>query len=196
MLRAAVFAALVTVALTGPVTPADMPESSSPDASAASVQSVREYVEGRALLHTLRTIFDVEAVGDLPALVAADAEAAAGGVTEEQSRDLQVDLIAEGGYFLTSLRYLIEAGFPNWPEDRSPSSYERDARMMLETLPQQLIALVLAGEDPIAVFETAAQIHWWTEGGNAPLDERGDFSQRDVLVDNALAEQAVEKETL
>jgi hypothetical protein len=196
MLRGALFGAFLVLALTSAVVPADMPVSTPPDLLEVPAQSARDYVEGRALLHTIRSVFDVEAAEDLPALVAADAAAVADGVTPEQSRELQVDLIAEGSYFLTSLRYLIEAGFPNWPEDRSAGSYERDARMMLEKLPEQLITTVLAGEDPIAIFTTAAQVYWWTEGASSPSDLRGDFSQRDALVDNALAGPAVEKETL
>jgi hypothetical protein len=177
--------------LTSSVTAADMVSSSNSGDLSSPVQSVRDYVDGRALLHMLRAQFDVEALVDLPALVKSDAsDAVANGVTKEQSRDLEVALIAEGAHFLTSLQYLIDGGFPNWPQDRDPSTYERDSRMMLEELPEQLIATVLAGEDPNAIFITAAQIYWWTEGAEGPLDRRPDFAQRDALVDAALAEPA------
>ena len=196
-MKRAIQACFLLAVMTGSATAADMAPPSTVYPLSSHVESIRDYVNGRALLHTLRAFFDVEAVRDLPSLVAGDAaDAVANGVTEDQSRDLEVALIAEGGYFLTSLQYLIEAGFPNWPQDRDPTTYERDSRMILEGLPQELIETVLAGEDPIAVFTKAAQIYWWSEGEKGPVDERPDFAQRDALVDAALAEPAPEKASL
>jgi hypothetical protein len=195
-MRGVVLACFLIAAATGSAGAADLAAPSVAEDLPTPVQSVRDYVDGRALLHTLRALFDVEAVGDLPALVASDADAVANGVTEEQSRDLEVALITEGSYFLTSLQYLIDAGFPNWPQDRDPSTYERDSRMMLENLPEQLIETVLSGDDPIAIFTTASEIYWWTEGEEGPVDGRPDFAQRDALVDAALAQSAPEKASL
>ena len=184
MLRAVLVFLLASLA--APAIAADMAVAPPVDSVPVSVQTPRDYVEGRALLHLIRATFDVEPLASVKDLVAADAaDAIANGVTEQQTRQLQTELVTEGGYFLISLRYLIDAGFPNWPEARSATSYERDARMLLEPLPEQLLATVLANEDPIAIFDTAGQVYWWTEGADESLDGRADFSQRDALVDAA-----------
>lgn len=195
-----VVACIIAGLAIGPVSAADLaprPPTSTLTPAPAPTLSVRDYVSGRALLHIIRAVFDIEPVEDLADLVAADAaEAKAKGVTEEQARALQVALISEGSYFLTSLRYLVDSGFPNWPQDRSPATYEQDSRLLLQDLPRQLITDVLAGNDPIGLFMTAGEVYWWTEGEKGPFNGRAEFAQRDALVDAALAETVPERASL
>ncbi len=185
-----IMACVAMAAVAAPATSADLripPIAERP----VPAQSVQRFLEGRALLHILRATFDVVDVQSLPSLVEADARGAlAQGVTVEQARELQTALLVEGGYFLTSLTYLLDAGFPNWPDDRSAATYERDARMMLGELPERLVATLLGGEDPIDIFAAAARVYWWTEGMDGPLNGRADFARRDALVDEAIARLA------
>lgn len=189
-LAAAVVAAML---LPGSAPAADIQQSTEITPQPAGL--IREYVERRALLHIIRATFDVEAVDDLPLLVAGDRDAAeTSGVTEEAIARLNTALIAEGSYFIVSLEYLIKAGYPAWPEDRPPDTYVNDALALLQPLPAELAASVGSGEDPIAVLQAAAQVYRWTEGEQDDVAPTGkaDFDARDTLVDAAFAVPAAE----
>lgn len=162
---------------------ADMPESPHVAIEAGDTAAIVPYVKKRAILHVLRATFDVESLEDLESSIRADlANAQSSGVTEDEVADLDTDLIAEGSYFIVGLRYLIDAGFPAWPQDRPEATYRRDAVAILDPLPGKLIASIAAGDDPGPILAAASKVFWWTEGALAPLNGRANFSFLDVLI--------------
>lgn len=161
-----------------------------------SPEFVRDYLKRRALLHIIRATFDVEAVEDIPSLIADDKAAAEKGVSQAVLAELDADLIAEGSYFIVSLEYLVKAGYPAWPEDKPQSTYVNDALAQLDPLPEELVATVQAGGDPIEVLNRAAEVYRWTEGGGDAPTDRANFDARDELVESALSDDPPEPVSL
>lgn len=174
--------------------PAVAPEAATPDVAG---DTIAEYVQKRAELHTLRAIFDLVSPDDIPALIADDVTDTQGdGVSDAESDRLSHDLIAEGSYFLVSMSYLVQAGFPNWPHDKPEATYRTDALAKLDTLRTELIDTVLRGDDPLPILEQAAEIFWLTEGSTTPIDGRADFAGTTALVTDALSEKPPERVSL
>lgn len=168
-----------------PLKAADIPQTLSPDTAPIQSNAIEDYMKRRAELHILRAIFDVVALSEIPDLVREDLMAARAGVSADEMDKISYDLMSEGSYFIVSLIYLIEAGFPNWPSDRPESTYRRDALERLERHRVDLIRTVLEGGDPLPILESVAEVYWWTEGSKGPVNGRGVFGERDALVEEA-----------
>jgi hypothetical protein len=179
----------LAVGALGPIRAADVPQTLAPLAAPIQSDAVEDYVNRRAELHILRAVFDVVAPSEIPSLVRQDLITARAGITADQMDKLSFDLISEGSYFIVSLIYLIEAGFPNWPGDKPDSTYRDDALERLERHRVNLILTVLDGGDPLPILESVAEVYWWTEGSKEPFDGRGVFADRDRLVEQARTEE-------
>jgi hypothetical protein len=188
---------LTIIALSLPALAADLTPRGEFNVATSAAESVRRYVEQRALLHIIRGVFDIEPTEDIAGLVAQDLDdALRDGLTADEQSALEDELIAEGSYFIVSLDYLIEAGVPAWPEDRPPENYENDAKVLLAPLKRSLVEAVQTGQDALSVFETAARVYFWTEGLAAGQSDRANFAQRDAIVSAAYEQLAVKPDDL
>lgn len=174
---------------------ADIAIQSAPASPAEAEAAARHHVSQRAALHMLRAIYGVVASDDLPRLIAADVEAAgASGPTEQATRQLQRDLIAEASYHLISLRYLAESGGANWPRDRAEALYVNDALVTVDALLDRLLDAVDSGADVLPVLREADVLYALTEGVTTVEGDLDHFAGRDDLVEAAF-EQAGARST-
>ena len=145
------------------------------------------YLDRKAVLLQLRVHFDTIEQDDAAQILEQDAKAIARqGPSLEASSQLDTDLLAEGSYYIVSLKYLIEAGGAIWPTDRAESTYVNDALAKLGDLQAQLLATASDGSDPLPVFMALDQINAWTEGYTDVPTDLDFFSGRDALVEAAL----------
>ena len=195
VLLAAAIAALSCVAAVIPARAADMgagapPAVGVPSDSKSRVETAAGYLRRRAVLLMIRATFDLLRDEDVPGALAADsARIGAAGPSEEEAARLDRDLLAEGSYYLVSLKYLAEAGGAVWPDDRPERSYASAALVALDALQDRLIAAVHARTDPLSIFEQAQDILALTEGYidvPAALDH---FAGRDLIVERILRDQ-------
>ena len=96
-------------------------------------------------------------------------------------------LLAEGSYYIVSLRYLIQAGGAAWPTDRPARFYENDALVKLDALQERLFEAVETRADPLPIFLEAQEIWALTEGYNEVPEQLDVFGHRDALVEAAMA---------
>lgn len=166
---------------------ADIAATTPPPASADIAALSHSYLDRKALLLQLRVHFDTIEQDDAAQILAQDAKAIAKqGPSLEASSQLDTDLLAEGSYYIVSLKYLIEAGGAVWPTDRAETTYVNDALARLKDLQAQLVASVADGTDPLAVFLALDGVNAWTEGYTEVPSDLDFFSGRDALVDAAL----------
>jgi hypothetical protein len=145
------------------------------------------YLDKKAVLLQLRVHFDTIEQDDAVQILAEDARAIANeGPSLEAASRLDTDLLAEGSYYIVSLKYLIEAGGAIWPTDRAESTYVNDALAKLSELQAQLLATVSDGSDPLPIFMALDQINAWTEGYTEVSPDLDFFTGRDALVEAAL----------
>jgi hypothetical protein len=171
---------------------ADLPETQPPTQSVATVrQATQSYVERDAVLLMIRTTFNVVAEADVESLLEQDLKRIGGaGPSQADLVRLDRDLVAEGSYYLVSLKYTIEAGGAVWPTERPERNYENDALAVLDSLQDQLIDDVETGADPLPVFVKAQQILALTNGEKDVPASADRFGRRDALVKQALAAAA------
>lgn len=156
-------------------------------ATADVVAVSHAYLDRKALLLQLRVHFDAIEQDDAARILAEDAKAVAEqGPSLQAISQLDTDLLAEGSYYIVSLKYLIEAGGAIWPTDRAESTYVNDALAKLGELQAQLLAAATDGSDPLPVFMALDQINAWTEGYTDVPADLDVFSGRDALVEAAL----------
>jgi len=186
---AAFLALLGTSVPSVPLLAADVPArvaAASPD---IAEQAARHYVSQRAILFMIRSTYGVVPPVDVQALIGDDVRAvAAAGPTEKDLVQLRRDLVAEGSYFLISLRYLAESGGANWPDDRAEAMYVNDAKVTVDALLDRLFAAVEAGDDVLPIMQQADELYALTEGVKSVTSELDHFADRDKLVDDAFAQ--------
>lgn len=186
--RIAAVIALTMVPYVTLVRAADLPSEPKIEVQPSDEAAIETYVKGRAILHIIRATFDVEEGDGLARLIKADVDQSReAGVSAADVEQLKIDLLAEGSYFIVGLKYLVLAGFPAWPADKSEATYAADTLAILDPLAAQLHESIDDGADPLPVFLAAQKVYWWTEGSLEPIDWRAAFDKRDALVDAALA---------
>lgn len=170
-----------------PATAADMGVPAAPDDVAeADTATVEAHLERTASLLLLRVVFDVNAIDEVPDLLAQERRRVEqGGVSDAIVARLDADLLAEASYFIVSLKYLALAGGAIWPEDRAANAYADDALIELDALQRDLTGVVADRTDPLPVLQRIDRIYWWTEG-YAEVPEGGHFGDRDLLVEQAM----------
>ena len=147
----------------------------------------RDALLRRAALYALRVHFDVLEATDVPALLLGDAKrlSSTGRIADEASV-IDRDLIAEGSYYITSLRYLVAFGTANWPTDRTAAAYERDALTLLEALQGRWLDAVETGGDLLAILRGVDAINAWTEGSTTVTPALDSFAGIEAEVDEAI----------
>jgi hypothetical protein len=140
------------------------------------------------VLLLLRARFDVIPRGQVPDVLAAEARRiGAAGPNAVDLEQLDRDLLAEGSYYIVSLRYLAQLGGAVWPDDRPERFYVNDALVKLDALQLRLLQAVESREDPLPIFLQLQEIDAQTEGYIELPRERDWFSGRDQLVKDVLS---------
>lgn len=156
--------------------------------TASTLETVDSYLDRKAVLLMIRTTFDVIEADALPTLLNAEAgRLDAAGADADQTAMLDRELLAEGSYYLVSLRYTALSGGAIWPADRPEDAYVKDTVGRLDALQAALIDAVAHHDDPLPIFEEAQKIMLLTYGELSVPKERDRFAGRDALVDAALA---------
>ena len=182
------------LAARGPLA-ADMAVPPAPAAAAAeaaepadAVAALDAYLKRQAVLLMIRASFDVVPHNEVPDELAAEARRlGANGPSDHDLERLDRDLLAEGSYYLVSLRYLAALGGAIWPADRPERFYVNDALVRLEALQQRLIEAVAVRTDPLPILTEAQAIHAWTEGLAEVPEDLDYFARRDAIVEQVLA---------
>jgi len=189
MLLAAAIAAQCCVVLALPIRAADLRAGPPAFLAEDAGEAAEDYLRRRAVLLMIRATFDLLLDEDVPRELAADiTRIGAAGPSEGQSALLDRDLLAEGSYYLVSLRYLAETGGAVWPGDRPESSYTNDALVMLDGLQDRLIDAINERTDPLPIFEEAQTILALTEGFSRVPASLDHFGGRDSIVEEVLAD--------
>ncbi|MDP1730130.1 MAG: hypothetical protein Q8L54_02925 [Devosia sp.] len=194
MLLAAAVAALTCAAAIVPARAADMglgappAIAAVPGDAAARIAAAEDYLRRRAVLLLIRATFNLLADDEVPRALEADAaRIGANGPGEGELARLDRDLLAEGSYYLVSLRYLAELGGAAWPGDRPESSYANDALVRLDVLQDQLLEAVETRSDPLPIFAQAQDIMALSEGFAKVPARLERFARRDAIVERVLA---------
>jgi len=186
---AALLAFLGTSLPAAPLRAADVPARAAAATPELAEQAARHYVSQRAVLFMIRATYSVVPSGDVPALIADDVRSVgAAGPTDADTAQLQRDLVAEGSYFLISLRYLAESGGANWPGDRAEAMYINDAKVTVDALLDRLLDAVQAGDDVLPIMQQADELYSLTEGARGVTPDLDHFADRDQLVDDAFTQ--------
>jgi hypothetical protein len=149
------------------------------------------YLEGRAVLLSIRATFTVLDREDIePTLVAELERMTSTGPSQAQLDELDLNLLTEGSYYLVSLEYLVRAGGAAWPADRPGAHYDNDALVLLDGLKRRLFDAVDARADTLPIFIEAQRIMALTNGEKdvPPGDDL--FGRRDAMVKRALKQAA------
>jgi len=181
-----ILASLLILAFTSGALAADLPQ---PAGKPADIAALTRVVTEDALLYQLRAAFDVVPSDRLAQQISDDANSLSRTqYLDDRERYILDDLLAEGSYYIVSLKYLIEAGAPNWPSDRSSSVYQQDALVKLDALQARWIsATEVAGDDLRAILLEVDAINAWTEGQATATGSLAHFENTDELVRAALS---------
>ena len=162
-----------------------------PMARPAEAGDTAGFARRKAVLLLIRQNFSLLDAADVLQELALDVtRVGSAGPSEDERAALDDALLAEGSYYLVSLRYLVLAGGAAWPSDRASSAYENDALVQLDALQEQLFEAVATRADPLPVFIEAQQIWAQTEGLAEIPEDLDLFGQRDALVEDVLPEDA------
>jgi len=187
-LRSLMLVAAMMLPTVLPATAADARSQTYEQADDAPAATSEAYLERRATLLLLRARFDVISDEDVPRMLAADAATlSTRGPSDEALDALASDLLAEGSYYIVSLRYLIESGGSLWPADKAETTYVNDALSSLRALQVELQEVVAGAGDPLPIFARVDRINAWTEGFAESPAELDHFRDRDALVEGAVA---------
>jgi hypothetical protein len=149
--------------------------------------SLRPALERSAALYLIRATFDVIQPDEIPLLLSADADALA---DEERApvlaAEIRDNLIAEGSYYIVSLRYLVTVGGANWPTDKTADEYDADALGELQDIQTQWLAALNSDGDIRPLLLALEQINAQTEGYVEVPAELDHFAALDSLVEDAL----------
>lgn len=155
---------------------------------AGAATALEAYLRRQAVLMMIRATFDVVPHDEVRGELAAEARRlGAAGPSEYDLDRLDRDLLAEGSYYLVSLRYLALVGGAIWPADRPERFYVSDALVRLEALQEQLMEAVETRADPLPILREAQAIHALTEGLAEVPEELDYFVRRDAIVEEVLA---------
>lgn len=190
-LRALLCAVVAIVAIQlapGLARAADLDVGPAPLPAAERAEAPADYLRRLAVLQMIRATFNVIATDEVePELERVARTLSPAGPSESQLARLDRDLLAEGSYYLVSLRYLTESGGAAWPGDRPESSYAYDALVTLDALLDRLVEAVEARADPLAVFVEAQGVLALTEGYRSVPPRMDRFRDRDAMVKRVLA---------
>jgi hypothetical protein len=174
---------LISLSLCASSSAADLPVVPKITASA-----LHESLERTAALLLIRAIFDVADRGEIRSALQHEAERLAQSGPDPQADALvNESLIAEGSYYITSLRYLIIAGAPNWPSDKTDSEYDAASLAILTDLQHQWLEVVENGGNLLPVLSSVDEINAQTEGASSATGSLDHFGQLEELVDEAVA---------
>lgn len=149
---------------------------------------IESYLHRRGALLALRARFQVIDAADIPAQLERDMAALQGKAPSDWlEAGLEQDLAAEIGYFMVSLRYLVESGGPLWPADRPEADYVNDALVLLDGVKAAWLPTIESHADPLPLLEQLERVHWWTEGEVAPPEGEDAFAGVPAMVDAVLA---------
>lgn len=149
---------------------------------------IESYLHRRGALLALRARFQVIDAADIPLELERDLAALSGNVPSDWlEAGLEADLAAEIGYFMVSLRYLIESGGPLWPADRPEADYVNDALVLLDGVRAAWLPTVESHANPLPLLTQLEQVHWWTEGETMPPEGEDVFAGVPAMVDEVLA---------
>lgn len=180
-------ALLLGFTLIAPARAADLGVGSSAPVTAAAVETPKAYLDRKAVLLMIRATFDVVEAEAVPELLRAEAGTLdAGGPDANRVAELDRELLAEGSYYLVSLRYTALSGGAIWPEDQPEAAYLSQALVRLDALQAALIDAVEHHDDPLPIFEEAQKIMLLTYGELSVPKDRDRFAGRDAMVDAAL----------
>jgi hypothetical protein len=168
-------------------TAADMGVTAAPTkASVTERAAIEAHLERTATLLLVRSIFDVTAAEEVAGLLRQERRYLEDfGITEVAAAKLDADLLAEGSYFIVSLKYLALVGGAIWPEDRAATAYTEEALIELDVLQRELTEAVQTRADPLPIMQRIDRVYWWTEGYDA-VPAGGHFGGRDQLVEQSM----------
>jgi hypothetical protein len=201
-LAASLAALFIALALAGPSAAADLritppvPQSP-PDRTEADLSATTtDYLQRYAVLLGIRATFDVipqDAV--LDELIAEVDRLGGAGPTEGDLVALDGDLLAEGSYYLVSLRYLVLGGGAAWPAGSDDTALANDSVIALDALEDALVDTVANRADPLPILEEAQHILSLTEGYDETPGERDRFAGRNELVEAVVADYGPQTST-
>ena len=149
--------------------------------------TLRDALSRYLSLEMVRATFDVISRDDLEGALK-DELARWGGAapSEEELADIDQQLLAEAGYYIVSLSYLVQVGGAVFPGDKAEAVYANDTISRLEDLRRQLFEDVAAGTDVLPVLSEVERIRALTEGYTSIPEGYGVFEQHQQLLDGAL----------
>lgn len=157
--------------------------SSSEANAAARRAALSNYVD----LLLVRVTFSVLDETEVPFLLQQRLTAwGAGAPAPEEAADIARQVLAEGSYYLVSLRYTIEAGGAIFPDDRSDSVYAKDALVRLDGLERELVARLTSGGEATDLLLAAEAIRALTEGFDSVPPDEAIIGRHDELLQAAL----------
>jgi hypothetical protein len=191
-MRLRILALSAVVALSGLAAPmstraADLGGATPPSIEVLDVAAIEAELTRYAVLYTLRAAFNAIEPDEIEPLLRSELARLSSGDSAEARAALESDLIAEGSYYVVSLRYLVAFGGANWPVDRPSADYSRDARVLLEALQARWLAAVPTGEDLVPIMQEIDAINAWTEGYAALPPELDRFSAIPAMVRDLVA---------
>jgi hypothetical protein len=159
-----------------------------PAPAPAPAPGLEQTAERLALLYLLRARFDVMEPAAIEDQLRFDvASIRSSGFSPDAETQLEESLMAEGSYYITSLRYLIEAGGANWPLEQAASSYDSSSLQTLAKLQHAWLVGVVSEADLAPLMLAVDQINALTEGYVDVPAELDHFGSLDRLVSTALA---------
>ena len=138
--------------------PADHGAPADPEAAEAhdGTAALEDHLASNAVLLLIRMTFNLLDADDVHRQLTSNIHRlATSGPIESDLIALDRALLAEGSYYLVSMRYLIQAGGAAWPTDRPARFYENDALVKLAALQERLFEAVETRADPLPIFLAA-----------------------------------------
>lgn len=185
LLRILLVASILLCSLTTPILSraADIAQPHSVDRAV-----LQRTIERLSILYLIRASFDVMDPEALSEQLATDLRGLElGGLGDATNTALEESLMAEGSYYITSLRYLIEAGGANWPSDKAASTYDRESLETLAALQHEWLIAVVSDGDLYSLALAADQLNALTEGYLDVPPHLDHFSQYHRLVHATMA---------
>jgi hypothetical protein len=154
-------------------------------------QATTSYLDGLAVLLAIRATFNVIDRDEIEPRLVADLERVSSkGPSAAQVNQLELNLLAEGSYYLVSLEYVVRAGGAAWPDDRPAANYDNDAIVLTDSLKRRLADAVESGADSLPIFVEAQKLMALTNGEKDIPPAEDLFGRRDAMVERALAQAA------
>ena len=156
-----------------------------------AAMATHDFLQKDAVLLMIRATFSTISRDEIRTTLADDLDRlGAEGPSPADLAKLDRDLTLEGGYYLVSLKYLVASGGAAWPTDKSESTYQNDATVMLDALETHLLNTIEVGADPLPTLRDAQKILALSEGHKDVPPALDFFSSRDEIVAEIEAEHA------